>query len=394
MPATAKTTKATKTIQAKNSSHAPNEANSTSAEPSAASNALTIAAQHLGPEQQLFNQLLEKIEKQSTDLQRLKTLADAHASERGAKLAPLRRQIAELQEQLLVYLDQRLQAPKGLRQRALADVEDMVGVLLDELLSAGEPSAQLAAIAKRYEIDDDDMLDGIDEEAASELHRAMAQAMGVEMDGDGSQSADDMIEAMMRKMQADDDAAMQAHEARQAKRKKTSKQKQAEQEELDAHGALRTIYRKLASALHPDRETDPAERIRKTQLMVSVNAANDRKDLLALLRLQMQVDQINPASVAAMADDKLRGFNRMLKSQLKDLQAEYQGTLARVQMAFGVGYGGISEKNFDSSLRQETQHLQNMVLWLKKDVVEIQDDKVLKKWAKQQLSMMDSADGY
>jgi uracil DNA glycosylase len=57
-------------------------------------------------------------------------------------------------------------------------------------------------------------------------------------------------------------------------------------------------------------------------------------------------------------------------------------------------YGRVTQKNFDVKLRVETQHLQNMLLWLKKDVVEIQDDKVLKKWAKQQLSMIDSADGY
>ncbi len=365
-----------------------------SAQPSAASQALTIAAQNLGPEQQLFNQLLEKIEKQTQDLQRLKTLADAHARECADKLAPLRKQVYELQEQLVVYLDQRLQTPKGLSQRVCMDIEELIGWLLDELMSAGDPSAQVQAIAQRYEIDEEDMEDGLDLEASSELNRAMAQAMGVKIDDDGLLSTDEMIQAMMRKMQADDEAAMHAHEVRQARRKKSPKQKQAQQEQLDAHSALRTIYRKLASALHPDRETDPAERIRKTQLMVRVNEANDRKDLLALLRLQMEVDQINPASVAAMADDKLRGFNRMLKSQLKELQAEYQGMQARLHMAFDVGYGAVSQKTLDGSLRSQTQHLQDMVLWLKKDVVEVKDDKVLKKWAKQQLSMLNSANAY
>ncbi len=367
---------------------------SASAQPSPASKALAITAQNLGPEQQLFNQLLEKIEQQTQNLQRLQTLADAHAAECANKLAPLRKQVYELQEQLVVYLDQRLQSPKDLSQRVCMDIEELMGWLLDELMSAGDPSAQLQAIAQRYEVDEEGMEDGLDLETSSELNRAMAQAMGVEIDEEGLLSTDEMIQAMMRKMQADDEAAMQAHEARQAKRKKTFKQKQAEQEQLDAHSALRTIYRKLASALHPDRETDPGERIRKTQLMVRVNEANDRKDLLALLRLQLEVDQINPASVAAMADDKLRGFNRMLKSQLKDLQTQYQGMLAHVQMAFNINYGAISEKSLSSSLRAQTQHLQEMVLWLKRDVVQVQDDKVLKKWAKQQLSLLNSADVY
>ena len=365
-----------------------------SATEASASNALTIAAPSLGPEQQLFNQLLGQIEKQSKELGNLKTLADTHNSERNAKLAPLRKQVYALQEQLVLYLDQRLQTPKGLSQRVCADVQELICMLLDELLGAGDPSPALQAVADRYEADDDGLEDGLDPETASELNRAMAQAMGVPVDNDGTLSTDDMIEALMRKMQADDEAAIQAHTARQAKRKKSAKQKQAEQEQLDAHSALRTIYRKLASALHPDRETDPAERARKHQLMVRVNAANDSKDLLALLRLQMEVDQINPASVAAMADDKLRGFNRMLKSQLRDLQVEYQNMLGDMQMAFDVGYGNVSQKNLDSALRFQTQRLQDMVASLQLDVVDVQDDKLLKKWAKHQLSLLGDAYSY
>ena len=361
---------------------------------STASNALVIAAQNLGPEQQLFNQLLDQIEKQSKELSNLKTLADTHASDRAAKLAPLRQQVYELQEQLVLYLDQRLQTPKGLSQRVCANVQELIGILLDELLGAGDPSPALQAMADRYEEDDDGLEDGLDLETSSELNRAMAKAMGVPVDNDDTLSTDDMIEALMRKMQADEEAALQAHAARQAKRKKSPKQKQAEQEQLDAHSALRTIYRKLVSALHPDRETDAAERTRKTQLMVRVNAANDSKDLLALLRLQMEVDQINPASVAAMADDKLRGFNRMLKSQLRDLQVEYQSVLGDIQMAFDVGYGNVSQKNLDSGLRFQTQRLQDMVASLQLDVVDVQDDKLLKKWAKHQLSLLGDVYSY
>jgi hypothetical protein len=299
-----------------------------------------------------------------------------------------------LQEQLVHYLDQRLQTPKGLSQRVCADVQELICILLDELLGAGDPSPALQAVADRYTEDDDGLEDGLDLETSSELNRAMAQAMGVPIDDEGLLSTDQMLEALMRKMQADDEAAIQAHATRQAKRKKSPKQKQAEQEQLDAHSALRSIYRKLASALHPDRETDAAERTRKTQLMVRVNAANDSKDLLALLRLQMEVDQINPASVAAMADDKLRGFNRMLKNQLKDLQAEYQSALGHVQAAFNIGYGSVSQKSLDSGLRFQTQRLQDMVASLQQDVVDVQDDKVLKKWAKLQLSLLDNAYNY
>jgi hypothetical protein len=354
---------------------------------------LTITAQKLGPEQRLFNQLLEKIETQTIALQNLKTLAETHEKERHAKLAPLRAQVNVLQEKLVLFLDQRLQAPRGLSQRACDDVRELIAMLLADLQGAAEFSPAMQDVADRYfAIDDEEHEDGLDLETSSEMNKAMAQAMGVEVDADGLLSTDEMIEALMRKMQADDEAAMHAHEARQAKRKKSPKQKLAEQEQLDAHSALRSIYRKLVSALHPDRESDAAERTRKTALMVRVNAANDSKDLLALLRLQLEINQIDPSSVATMADDKLRGFNRMLKGQLKDLQAEYQIVINQVQATFEVGYGDLTPKAMTSALRFQTQRLQYMLEGLKQDLDLIQDDKALKKWVKVQISLLDSPD--
>ncbi len=354
---------------------------------------LTITAQKLGPEQRLFNQLLEKIEKQSKALQNLKTLAETHDKERQAKLAPLRAQLHALQEKLVLFLDQRLQSPKGLSQRACEDVRELIAMLVDDLQGTGGLSPAMQEVADRYfAMDDDTLEDGLDLETSSELNRAMAQAMGVEVDTDGLLSTEEMIEALMRKMQADDEAAMHAHEARQAKRKKTPKQKLVEQEQMDAHSALRSIYRKLVSALHPDRESDPLERTRKTALMVRVNAANDSKDLLALLRLQLEIDQIDPSSVASIADDKLRGFNRMLKEQLKTLQAEYHAIMGDLHMAFDLRYDIVSPKAMNSALRFQAQTLKDMIEGLKYDLQAVQDDKALKKWIKVQMSLLDGPD--
>jgi hypothetical protein len=353
--------------------------------------ALTIAAQALGPEQQLFNQLLEKIENQTSDLQSLKALADAHGLERNAKLAPLEAQARQLQEKLVLLLDERVQMPRGLSSRVVAHIQEIVGFLLDDLLLSGEPSPALQALADRYYIlDDDAHEDDLDAATLSEMNRAMAQALGaqVDPDPDATVSTDDMIEALMRKMQADEEAAMHAHEARQSKRKKSAKQKQAEQDDLDAHSALRTIYRKLVSALHPDRESDPAERERKHKLMVQVNAANDRKDLLALLRLQLEIAQIDPASVAAMADGKLRSFNRMLKDQLKTLQDEYKFMLDSARNAFGLNYGGINIKVLHTRLRVEAMQAQRLVDQLQQDLAIVKDDQGLKYWVKMQVAAL------
>ncbi|WP_143605999.1 hypothetical protein [Variovorax sp. 54] len=52
---------------------------------------------------------------------------------------------------------------------------------------------------------------------------------------------------------------------------------------------MRDIFRKLASAPHPDRETDAQQRKVKTALMQKANQAYAANDLLALLELQLQL---------------------------------------------------------------------------------------------------------
>ena len=76
-------------------------------------------------------------------------------------------------------------------------------------------------------------------------------------DGASFDTLEDLMRASMAKMQAKASAEEEAHAHRQSKRKKTAAQLKAEAQAQDANGALRTIYRQLASALHPDRETDP-----------------------------------------------------------------------------------------------------------------------------------------
>jgi hypothetical protein len=125
-----------------------------------------------------------------------------------------------------------------------------------------------------------------------------------------------------------------------------------------------------------------------------VNAANDSKDLLALLRLQMEIDQIDPSSVAAMADDKIRSFNRMLKEQLKTLQYEHQMVIHGLRMSYNVGYGAVTPKVLMGALRAQMQRLQEVLEIFNYDLAAVQDDKKLKKWVKAQIAALEAESAY
>ena len=85
---------------------------------------------------------------------------------------------------------------------------------------------------------------------------------------------------------------------------------------------MREIYRKLASALHPDRETDERQREAKTALMQRVNQADEAQDLLALLELQLQIEQIDESHIANAGEQRLKHYNKVLSQQLAKRKAE------------------------------------------------------------------------
>lgn len=366
--------------------------------------ALSISSAALGPEQKLFNQLLANIEVATRALQELSELSHKHQVERAQKLAGPSREVRQLNHELILFLDRRLQAPKGLSRKQQDNLRDIACAAAQNMAGDGDVDSDVQAAIDRLLAD---ALPGANELAdgqgdASQRHAAdrealesaMSEMLGVDLGDDVSlDSPEALADALRRQMQAEQEREQQKREARAAKRKKpanaTARQRQAQQDSLDADAALRNIYRKLASALHPDREPDEAERARKTQLMGRVNAANDAKDLLALLRLQLEVDQIDPGAIARMADDKLRHYNRLLKEQFKTVQQELAMQQSRLRHEWRLPYADISAKTLQASLRQELQQLQRQIAVMRDDLRLMQDDKYLKAWAKEQVAMMD-----
>jgi len=88
-----------------------------------------------------------------------------------------------------------------------------------------------------------------------------------------------MMAAGMRQWQRQqqaDEARKAAKRAARKALKKPAAHQLTQAQQMDARSAIRTIFRQLASALHPDREPDAQARERKTALMSEVNAAYEK----------------------------------------------------------------------------------------------------------------------
>ena len=296
-----------------------------------------------------------------------------------------------LKKQIILFLDERLQNPRGLSNAVRAYVRQVICHLTVELVTAAQDDALSAVFQRHAGANNPAGQADAFADAASAMQDMMADGFGLDLDDDALAWPEQVMAAAMRKMQEDREHQA-ARQAKKAKRKKTSKQAQEERDSLDADKALRDMYRKLASALHPDREPDEKERQRKTMLMVEVNVANEKKDLLALLQLQLKVEQINPAAISSLADDKLRHFNRMLKVQAASLQAELAQEQQMFRFEFELSYGPITQKLLDTALRYEVREQEEFIDQLKQNIEQIQDDKGLKSWVRLQKSLRENED--
>ena len=343
----------------------------------------------LSPAQKRFNELLVRIEVLTHQVQRLQAWSDRHRHAHVQALYTAAQEVRELRKNLLLFLHEQLHsADLTAQQQRMA--RNKLRSLIDLLSPLADPQVQ--ALADLYTDDE------VDQEQAQELAEAAERvrakieaALGQPIDNPSQyRTPEAMVAAGMRQWQrqqeADDDRKAAKRAARKAKNKPVAEK--AEVQQTDAKTALRTIYRQLASALHPDREPDEQERKRKTSLMSEVNAAYEKADLSTLMRLQMQVTQVDPQASARMADDKLQAMCLLLKEQVSALEDDLD------QMQFRLSRELCIPVRADTDEAAMTQALQRMqadqrheVESLASDLRRIAHEAELKRWLKEQAQL-------
>jgi hypothetical protein len=350
----------------------------------------------LTPAQQRFNELLARIERLSGQIQRLENWSDRY---RYAHIQSLRESVQQAQlhrKSLLFFVHERLQTADFTdRQQRMA--RGLVRGWIGQLSAAADPQVQ--ALVDEY-VSEEDTQEAAEEqaEAAQRLRERIEEALGQPLNKPRQyQTPEEMMQAGMRQWQQQ----QEANEAKKnAKRTARKAQKQAQKKnaaaekgevpvaltrELDAKSAIRTIYRQLASALHPDREPDELERLRKTGLMSEVNAAYEKNDLTTLLRLQMQVSQGSPQSTARMADDKLIAMSLLLKEQVAALEEDLDQLESRLSRELCVPVrADADEAVMALSLQRLQADQRDITDTLAADLRRIQNDAELKRWLKEQ----------
>ena len=328
--------------------------------------------QELSREQQAFNTLIARIESRRARLAAWEAAILPYQQKYSGKLRPLIEDRADLQVRLVHCLDR---AGDQLGKAERRAISKLIADLLEQLAGHRE-DADLAALHDRHCRQTPEDANAV---SAVEAVPEAAQAGGEE----------ESPEAMVQRVEAQLEAERQAREARPAARKKPSGQSTAEArraaETLQASQSIREVYRKLASALHPDRETDPGERERKTALMQRVNQAYDRKNLLELLELQRTAEHIDPAAINSLGAERLKHYNRILAEQLGELDQEIRLTESRFRARFGIAPGErLAPDTLLRQLNRDIAGMRQLNAELKVQLRAFEDLGTLKAWLREQ----------
>ena len=352
---------------------------------------LKIVGGKLSPEQTRFNKLVARVETLTQDIVAVRALGDTHRPAFLKTIPPLELRCRELMREMIVFLDQQLrQKPqKGFTERDRQLARELVCSLTIGFAQSGDVAMQTI-----FDAHSDQSLDEIDREDAAEMQEMFDEVLkGDAPKLDPSATTEEIFRAGAERMRERDEARVEKRNARKSKRDQATRELKGGQTEDDPESVLRTLFRRLASKLHPDRERDPQARDRKTALMSQANAAYEKRDLMTLLRLQLTVEQLDSESIAGMAKEKMAALTHLLKEQVQTLEYELDMVRGQLAQEFGVSpFQQIDGLSLARSLKDQRADLQAEVSQMEYDIGRVTSDAAeLKRWLKEQRKLMKQA---
>lgn len=340
-------------------------------------------------DQKRFNTLIRQIEQARTTLKAWQDNIAQYGQAHVQVLLPLHTQLRAARRQWIFALDAAI-GRRGWTRAERDTLNELVCEAAGELLSADDDDADLKALfAKHAQAD-------FDAERLQALHalKDLTESMtGMDLgDDEDIASEEDLMRRLHQQMQEQARAADAQHAAKASSRRKTAAQQRREDEARAATQSVREVFRKLASALHPDRENDAREREVKTALMQEVNQAYAKNDLLALLELQLRIEQVDAGHMAGADARRVKHYNKVLAEQLGELKAE----IDRVEMGFRIDFDlepgwGLNPRKLGELLEGEARRVRAELAQVQREMGLLEDVAATKRWLKVQRRMLREA---
>ena len=319
---------------------------------------LRIVSPKLVPEALHLNRLLEKVQRLTGRLADIQALADAFRPGYHRALQPRVDQRTAVVRQTVLWLHARVQQ----------------AVLSPTLLR--DAVAILCALSEGLGL------------AGDEVMRAVHDRHSPQTLADKEKTAAFTFVAATAATERTAQRVQHTCKPRSAAQIKVHRQQQTMQDVEDAlgtQGALRAIYRQLASALHPDRERDAGERVRKTVLMGQANDAYAQRDLMALLTLQQRCAPADAAGTSRWPAAKVTALMPLLQHQVIAAEQALLAATERVRQEFALApRAAVTGAALTQALGEQALDLAEALAVAQQDLAALQTDSGLKRWIKVQ----------
>lgn len=345
---------------------------------------LSIASQPgaaLGPEQRKYNQLVARIQKARAELLAWQEQVPLYAQAHATRMRPLLAELAAQHHLLVLALAAQL-AQKGWRkaERRILRRElcELAAELIDDDFIDEAAAAELAALHDRYA---DTSLDEARRESLDDIKDMFESVAGIDFGDQDFESAEALLEHARQRMEAE---AERQPLPEQPRRRPSAAQRQREAQQEQASKSVREVFRQLASALHPDRASDEADRVRRTTLMQRVNEAYARQDLLGLFALQLEIEQIDPAHLARASVERLRHYNHVLTAQWDELHNEIEVQITAFGMNFGIDpWRRLDPRKLAPLLEEDVREIRAALTRVARDLTQLAQPAGAKRWVQQ-----------
>ena len=340
----------------------------------------------LSKAQKAFNKLIDKIGRQRKALAAWQATIPLYQQKYESKYHPVLLHFNQCRRELVHALDQAY-GNKALSKADRALISDFICSIAAELIEEQGDETMKPIFSRHSDIDFDAETEDENEIFKSMMENAFGIDLGDPSDFGSPEQMFDKVDALLQKKFMEEARGRQANEGHRSKRKKSAKElareARQETEEQAVSQSIREVFRKLASALHPDREQDPAEYKRKTTLMQKVNVAYQNRDLLQLLELQLELEQIDQNAMSAVSEDRLKHYNKVLSEQSSELQQEID--MIAFPFAARAGYlpgEALSPSKVMSLLQSDIRDMEEDIAVLKQNIASCHNTKSLKRLLK------------
>uniref|UniRef100_UPI004057699D J domain-containing protein n=1 Tax=Candidatus Electronema sp. TaxID=2698783 RepID=UPI004057699D len=336
----------------------------------------------LSKEQKKFNLLIKKIEKQK----KLFKEWDSAVRTFRHEINPENNKTYDEYDKFLTELLRLLDAAYPNKLFTKTDknkIRHMIFSVVENMMS-DDGTEEAITIYNKYNIAIPQVDEQLLDQQVGEMMKSMFEEMlGIKLDEDADVSSPEKFsEELKEKLKQRERLA----EEKRSKRKKTAKQMEKEerlkQQEQDVSKSIQGIYRKMVAALHPDLEQDESEKVRKTKIMQEVNAAYAEKNLLRLFELQLELEHIDQDHLGNIAEEKLKLFNKILQSQLKELEQEVSFIERQAKMEIDWIPFFLSPDQFLGKLRQNVENIKKGIVQTKEYIERFASHQELKAFLK------------